>query len=124
MYYAAADVLVESGLRDVGYDTVLVTCAGWQRDPTTHKLVENPILWPRGYKAYVDYLHSKGLKIGAYGDTGEFNCCETWCVKMGFFEKLVNSVDLRSAVRMGRAGTSQGNSGTRSWTFKLGQIWG
>eukprot|EP00035_Acanthoeca_spectabilis_P026249 m.461917 g.461917 ORF g.461917 m.461917 type:complete len:545 (-) comp22452_c0_seq1:114-1748(-) len=77
MYYAAADVLVESGLRDVGYDTVLVTCAGWQRDPTTHKLVENPILWPRGYKAYVDYLHSKGLKIGAYGDTGEFNCCET-----------------------------------------------
>eukprot|EP00038_Savillea_parva_P011759 m.199898 g.199898 ORF g.199898 m.199898 type:complete len:546 (-) comp20901_c0_seq1:247-1884(-) len=77
MYYAAADILVSSGLRDAGYDTVLVTCAGWQRDPTTHKLVENPIMWPRGYKAYIDYLHERGLKIGAYGDTGEFNCCET-----------------------------------------------
>ena len=75
MYYAAADVLVESGLRDAGYDTVLVTCAGWQRDPATGKLKENPTVWPRGYKAYIDYLHAKKLKIGAYGDTGEFNCC-------------------------------------------------
>ena len=75
MYYAAADILVESGLRDAGYDTILVTCAGWQRDPVTHKLMENKVVWPRGYKAFIDYLHSKQLKIGAYGDTGEFNCC-------------------------------------------------
>ena len=75
MYYAAADILVESGLRDAGYDTILVTCAGWQRDPVTHKLMENKVVWPRGYRAFIDYLHSKRLKIGAYGDTGEFNCC-------------------------------------------------
>jgi alpha-galactosidase len=75
MYYAAADQLVSSGLRDAGYDTVLVTCGGWQRDNATGKLVENPVLWPRGYKAFIDYLHARKLKIGAYGDTGEFNCC-------------------------------------------------
>ena len=75
MYYAAADRLVSSGLRDAGYDTILVTCAGWQRDNVTGKLMENPIVWPRGYKAFIDYLHKLKLKIGAYGDTGEFNCC-------------------------------------------------
>ena len=69
MYYAAADILVSSGLRDVGYDTILVTCAGWQRDNTTGKLMENPVVWPRGYKAFIDYLHARKLKIGAYGDT-------------------------------------------------------
>jgi hypothetical protein len=48
MYYAAADILVSSGLRDAGYDTVLVTCAGWERDATTGKLRENAEVWPRG----------------------------------------------------------------------------
>ena len=45
---AAADILVSSGLRDAGYDTVFVTCAGWERDPVTHKLRENKVVWPRG----------------------------------------------------------------------------
>ena len=50
LYYAAADRLVSSGLRDLGYDTIGVTCHGWQRDPVTKKLRANPITWPRGYK--------------------------------------------------------------------------
>ena len=74
LYYAAADRLVESGLRDLGYDTVAATCHGWQRDPETHKLRANPITWPRGYKALVDYLHARGLKIATYSDVGENNC--------------------------------------------------
>ena len=45
---AAADILVSSGLRDAGYDTVFVTCAGWERDPATQKLRENKVVWPRG----------------------------------------------------------------------------
>ena len=80
MYYAAADIMVKSGLRDAGYDTILVTCAGWERDPVTHVLGENKVVWPRGYKAFIDYLHKNKLKIGAYGDTGEFNCCNM-CVE-------------------------------------------
>jgi hypothetical protein len=35
IYYAAADKLVSSGLRDAGYDTLSVTCHGWQRDPVS-----------------------------------------------------------------------------------------
>lgn len=73
--YAAADQLVSSGLRDLGYDTIMVTCHGWQRDPKTNELRANPKTWPRGYKALVDYLHARGLKITAYASTGRFNCC-------------------------------------------------
>ena len=80
MYYAAADRLVGSGLRDAGYDTIFITCAGWERDNVTHKLRENAVLWPRGYKAFVEYAHARKLKVAAYGDTGEFNCCRT-CVE-------------------------------------------
>ena len=47
-YYAAADKLVSSGLRELGYDTVGVTCHGWQRDPLTKRLRANPKTWPRG----------------------------------------------------------------------------
>ena len=70
LYYAAADRLVASGLRDAGYDTIAVTCNGWQRDPVTGQLRADPKTWPNGYKALVDYLHARKLKICAYSDTG------------------------------------------------------
>ena len=62
LYYAAADRLVETGLRDAGYDTIAATCMGWQRDPTTKKLYANPVTWPHGFKAMVDYLHAQKSK--------------------------------------------------------------
>lgn len=46
LYYAAADRLVTSGLRDAGYDTIAATCMGWQRNPKTKKLYANPVTWP------------------------------------------------------------------------------
>lgn len=75
LYYAAADRLVSSGLRDAGYDTIAATCMGWERDPVTHKLRANPKTWPRGFKSMVDYLHERKIKICAYSDTGTYNCC-------------------------------------------------
>jgi hypothetical protein len=82
LYYAAADRLVASGLRDAGYDTIAVTCNGWQRDPVTGQLRANPKTWPHGYKALIDYLHARKLKICAYSDTGgvcepesQSSCC-------------------------------------------------
>ena len=62
---AAADRLVSSGLRDLGYDTIAATCMGWERDPVTKRLFANPKKWPRGYKALIDYLHARKLKIAA-----------------------------------------------------------
>jgi len=73
--YAAADRLVSGGLRDLGYDTLVVTCHGWQRDPATKRLRANPKTWPNGYKALVDYAHARGLKVTAYASTGKYNCC-------------------------------------------------
>jgi hypothetical protein len=53
------------------YDTIAVTCNGWERDPVTKKLRSNPTTWPRGYKALIDYLHERKLKICAYSDVGK-----------------------------------------------------
>ena len=75
LYYAAADRLVSSGLRDAGYDTIAVTCNGWRRNAQTGNLEVDPVTWPRGYKAFIDYLHDRKLKICAYSDTGATNCC-------------------------------------------------
>lgn len=36
-------------MRDAGYDTIAVTCMGWERDPVTKKLFANPKTWPHGY---------------------------------------------------------------------------
>ena len=66
---------MSGGLRDLGYDTLVVTCHGWQRDPATKRLRANPKTWPNGYKALVDYAHARGLKVTAYASTGKYNCC-------------------------------------------------
>lgn len=75
LYYRLVDQLVTSGLRDAGYTTVGVTCNGWIRDPATGRLTTHNETWPHGFKALVDYAHAKGIKIGAYTDTGRTNCC-------------------------------------------------
>eukprot|EP00038_Savillea_parva_P011640 m.199004 g.199004 ORF g.199004 m.199004 type:complete len:525 (-) comp20636_c0_seq1:131-1705(-) len=75
LYYRLADELVNSGLAAAGYDTLLTVCIGWVRNPVTHKLEAPAATWPHGFKALVDYVHAKGLKIGAYTDTGAVGCC-------------------------------------------------
>ena len=37
-------------------------------------LVPDPERWPNGMKAVVDYVHSKGLLFGLYGDIGTKTC--------------------------------------------------
>ena len=44
---------------------IAATCMGWERDPVTKRLFANPKKWPRGYKALIDYLHARKLKIAA-----------------------------------------------------------
>ena len=75
LYYRIADELVASGLAAAGYDTLLTTCIGWQRDPVTRQLEAPAATWPDGFKALVDYAHARGLKVGAYTDTGAVGCC-------------------------------------------------
>jgi hypothetical protein len=75
LYYRIADKLVSSGLAAAGYDTLLTVCMGWVRNPLTSKLEAPHATWPDGFKKLADYVHSKGLKIGAYTDTGATGCC-------------------------------------------------
>ncbi len=62
-----ADAFVDLGLRDAGYE-YLVLDDGWmakERDEHNN-LVPDPEKFPNGIKAVVDYVHSKGLKFVIY----------------------------------------------------------
>ena len=70
-----ADAMVESGLRDAGY-IYLNLDDNWmdtKRD-AEGALQNNPKTFPSGMKAIADYVHSKGLKFGLYGDHGYRTC--------------------------------------------------
>lgn len=71
-----ADYFVSSGMRDAGY-TYIVLDDGWstrKRDSITGDLVADPVKFPSGMKALIDYVHSKGLKFGLYNCGGTLTC--------------------------------------------------
>ena len=70
-----ADAIVESGMKDAGY-IYLNLDDNWMassRD-ANGKLRADPNRFPSGMKALGDYIHSKGLKFGIYGDRGLRTC--------------------------------------------------
>ena len=63
----AADALCESGLRDKGYEYIVVDdCWSLKQRDENGRLVADPEKFPNGMKAVADYVHSKGLKVGMY----------------------------------------------------------
>jgi hypothetical protein len=76
LYKGQADVLVNEGYKDVGYEFMNVDdCwAEKERDPTTKRMVADKIRFKSGMKALGDYLHGKGLKYGLYSDIGTKTC--------------------------------------------------
>ena len=71
-----ADKFVELGLKNLGYQ-YLVIDDHWEggRDAQGHLLC-NPKKFPAGIKAVADYVHSKGLKLGIYSCAAEKTCGE------------------------------------------------
>ncbi len=69
-----ADAMVESGMRDAGYQFVVIDDC-WQvaRDEDGN-IIADPERFPSGMKALADYVHSKGLKFGLYSDAGRRTC--------------------------------------------------
>lgn len=69
-----ADKIVELGLKDLGYQYVVID-DHWEggRDAQGH-LLANPKKFPAGIKALADYIHGKGLKLGIYSDAGTKTC--------------------------------------------------
>lgn len=75
MIFETADVMAESGLRDKGYEYLVIDDC-WslrERDENGH-LVPDPEKFPHGMKAVADYVHSKGLKFGMYSCAGNMTC--------------------------------------------------
>ena len=76
LYKDMADRLSTDGYKDVGYNFVNIDdCwAEKTRDPTTKRLVADRKRFPNGIKALADFVHSKGLLFGIYGDVGTKTC--------------------------------------------------
>jgi alpha-galactosidase len=71
---AAADQLVTSGLRDAGYEYVMLgDCWQAAQRDADGKLTARAS-FPSGIPALVEYVHSRGLKIGFTSGTGAKTC--------------------------------------------------
>ncbi len=68
----AADAMVSLGLRDAGYEYLLIGDALFEkrRDRATGALVVNSEKFPAGIGALTDYLHERGLKLGITTSAG------------------------------------------------------
>lgn len=70
-----ADVMVESGLKDAGYEYVVIDdCWSLKERDGQGRLVADPAKFPHGMKDLADYIHSKGLKFGMYSCAGTKTC--------------------------------------------------
>jgi len=75
---AIADRMVSSGMRDAGYQYLIiqeciVPLGHRDKDGT---LQPDPAKFPNGIPALVAYIHSKGLKAGIYTDVGTKTCAK------------------------------------------------
>ncbi|GAA4756165.1 hypothetical protein GCM10023264_24560 [Sphingomonas daechungensis] len=71
---ATADAMVASGMRDAGYEYVVIDdCWHGARDADGF-ITADAQKFPSGIKALADYVHSKGLKFGIYSDAGRLTC--------------------------------------------------
>jgi alpha-galactosidase len=69
-----ADAMVASGMRDAGYQYVVIDdCWQISRD-AQGTIVADPRRFPSGMAALGDYIHARGLKFGLYTDAGSRTC--------------------------------------------------
>jgi alpha-galactosidase len=74
MIRETADAIVASGMKDAGYEYVVIDdCWHGERDKQGF-IQPNPEHFPAGMKALGDYIHKQGLKFGIYSDVGAKTC--------------------------------------------------
>ncbi len=72
---ATADAMVSSGMQAAGYQYINIDdCWSLTARDASGNLQADPVKFPNGIKAVADYVHSKGLKFGIYGDRGSSTC--------------------------------------------------
>ena len=75
LIFQTADAMVETGLRDAGYDYLVIDdCWAEKTRDADGRLVPSREKFPHGMKAVSDYVHSRGLKFGMYSCTGTLTC--------------------------------------------------
>lgn len=84
---SSADALCETGLKDAGYNYLVIDdCWAKKERNKDGKLEADEEKFPSGIKALSDYVHSKGLKFGIYSCCGNMTC-ESYPGSCGF-EKI------------------------------------
>lgn len=69
-----ADLLIEKGLKDVGYKYVNIDDGFFGKRDSTGKMHVNEQRFPNGMKPVVDHIHKLGLNAGIYTDAGHNTC--------------------------------------------------
>jgi alpha-galactosidase len=69
-----SDAMVSSGMKDAGYQYIVIDDCWQVRRDANGNIVPDPERFPSGMKALADYVHSKGLKFGLYSDAGTATC--------------------------------------------------
>jgi len=69
-----AEAMVKLGLADCGYRYVNIDDGWFDGRDEKGRLRVNPKRFPNGFKPWIEYCHSLGLKAGIYSDAGENTC--------------------------------------------------
>ena len=72
----AADALVASGMKDAGYQYVVIDDCWQVKRDAAGRIVADPERFPSGIKALAKSIHDKGLKFGIYSDAGTMTCAK------------------------------------------------
>ena len=69
-----AQAMVDYGLRDLGYNYVVMDDCWSEGRNATGYLVANTLKFPNGLKTVADQIHAMGMKFGIYSSAGVFTC--------------------------------------------------
>ena len=69
-----ADAFISSGLKDAGYEYIVIDDVWHGGRGEDGRLFPDPQKFPQGMKALADYVHARGLKFGIYSDAGCKTC--------------------------------------------------
>lgn len=73
-----ADALVQTGLKDAGYNYINVDDGFFGHRDSTGRMITHPVRFPQGLKGVADHIHALGLKAGIYSDAGSNTCGSIW----------------------------------------------
>ena len=73
-----ADLMVEKGLKDVGYHYVNIDDGYFGKRDDNGIMLANEKRFPNGMKPVADHIHSLGMKAGLYTDAGNSTCGSMW----------------------------------------------